>query len=170
MSRVTRLALQADALQLAELRWLSREEHEQRAEPLETFTPRFTAWLVTALGSGLWLAAVACDGAELVGCMFLQRIATVPVPGGTSLRQWGYITHAYVRPPHRRHGLGTAMLELLIDQARHLKLHELHVWPSVAAVSLYTRAGFLSPEEVRAAVPPDAPSYVLPLKQVGAHV
>lgn len=164
MSRLTRLALQSDAIQLAELRWLSREEREQRAEPLETFTPRFTAWLVTALASGLWLAAVACDDAQQVGCMFLQRIATVPVPGGPSTREWGYVTHAYVRPPHRRQGLGTSMLDLLIHQARHLKLHELHVWPSITAVSLYTRAGFLSPEEVRAAVPPDAPSYVLPLK------
>ena len=165
-----RLALPSDALQLAELRWLSRDEHEQRAEPLETFTPRFTAWLVTALDSGSWLAAVAGEDAGLVGCMFLQRIATVPVPGGAASRQWGYITHAYVRPPHRRQGLGTGMLELLIDQARHLKLHELHVWPSMAAVSLYTRADFQSPEEVRAAVPPDAPSYVLPLKHVGTHV
>jgi ribosomal protein S18 acetylase RimI-like enzyme len=165
-----RLALKSDALQLAELRWLSREEHEQRAEPLEIFTPRFNSWLVTALGSGLWLGAVAPEGAELVGCMFLQRIATVPVPGGTLSRQWGYITHAYVRPPHRRQGLGTSMLELLIVQARQLKLHELHVWPSVAAVSLYTRAGFLSPEEVRATVPPDEPSYVLPIKQLGSNL
>ena len=52
-----RLALQSDAIQLAELRWLSREEHDQRAEPLEIFTPRFTAWLVTAFGSGMWLAS-----------------------------------------------------------------------------------------------------------------
>lgn len=168
MSHLTRFALQSDAIQLAELRWLSREEHDQRAEPLEIFTPRFTAWLVTAFGSGMWLAAVASGGAQLTGCMFLQRIATVPVPGGASTREWGYVTHAYVRPPYRRQGLGTSLLELLIDQACHLNLHELHVWPSVAAVSLYTRAGFLSPEEVRAAVPPDAPSYVLPLKQVGS--
>lgn len=162
-----RLALQSDSVQLAELRWLSRQADEQGAESLEEFTPRFTAWLVTALGSSQWLAAVASDGAVLVGCMFLQRIATVPVPGGTLPRQWGYITHAYVRPPYRRQGLGSSMLGLLIDQASHLKLHELHVWPSVEAVSLYTRAGFRSPEEVKVTVPPDAPSYVLPLKQVG---
>jgi hypothetical protein len=55
------------------------------------------------------------------------------------------------------------MLELIIGQARQLQLHELHVWPSVAAVSLYTRAGFLSPEQLRATEPPDEPSYVLPL-------
>lgn len=94
--------------------------------------------------------------------MYLQRVATVPVPGVAS-RHWGYITHAFVRAPHRNHGLGTGMLKLLIETARQLKLHELHVWPSMVAVSLYTRSGFLSPEQLRAAVPPDEPSYVLAL-------
>jgi GNAT superfamily N-acetyltransferase len=162
-THVVRLALPFDVARLAELRWLSREPHEQRAEPLSEFTPRFSAWLVTALESGFWFAAVAPRNTQLAGCMFLQRVATVPVPGVLS-RHWGYITHAYVRAPHRNQSLGTSMLELLISQARQLQLHELHVWPSVAAASLYTRAGFLSPEQVRASEPPDESSYVLRLQ------
>lgn len=157
-----RFALPSDAAQLAELRWLSREPHEQRAEPLAEFTPRFSAWLATALGSGQWFAAVSPSSAQLVGCMYLQMVATVPVPGVLS-RHWGYITHAFTREPYRNQGLGTRMLEILIEQARQLQLHELHVWPSIAAVSLYARAGFLSPEQLRAAEPPDESSFVLPL-------
>lgn len=160
---MVRLALPSDAAQLAELRWLSRESYEQQAEPLVEFTPRFAAWFVSALSSGSWLAAVASSNTYLVGCMFLQRVATVPVPGLPE-RYWGYVTHAFVRAPHRNQGSGTAMLELLIGKAQQLQLQELHVWPSVAAVSIYTRAGFLSPEQVRATVPPDEPSYVLPLR------
>lgn len=159
---MVRFARPSDATQLAELRWLSREPHEQRAEPLFEFTPRFSVWLTTALSSGLWSAAVAPSGAQLVGCMFLQQVATVPVPGVLS-RRWGYITHAFVRATHRNQSLGTHMLELLIIHARQFQLHELHVWPSAAAVSLYTRFGFLSPEQLRATHPPDEPSYVLPL-------
>jgi len=159
---IIRLAIPSDAAQLADLRWLSREPHAQRAEPLAEFTPRFSAWLATALDSGQWLAAVAPDSTQLVGCMFLQQVATVPVPGVLS-RHWGYITHSFVRETYRNQSLGTRMLELLIGQARQLQLHELHVWPSFAAVSLYTRAGFLSPEQLRAAEPPDESSYVLPL-------
>ena len=159
---MVRFALPSDAAQLAELRWLSREPHEQRAEPLVGFTSRFSVWLVPALSSGSWFAAVAPGSTHLVGCMFLQQVATVPVPGVLS-RHWGYITHAFVRAPYRNQSFGTRMLELLISQARQLQLHELHVWPSVAAVPLYTRAGFLSPEQLRAIEPPDEPSYVLPL-------
>ena len=55
------------------------------------------------------------------------------------------------------------MLDLLITRARKLELLELHVWPSSLAVSLYTRAGFLSPEQLRALPDPDEPSFVLPL-------
>jgi GNAT superfamily N-acetyltransferase len=157
-----RLALPTDASQLAELRWLSREPAERNAETLAEFTPRFSAWLTGALASESWLAAVAPGEVDLLGCMFLQRVPTVPVPGVQS-RHWGYVTHAFVREPHRCRGLGTRMLALLIHQARLLQLHELHVWPSVDAVSLYTRAGFLSPEQLRESVPRDEPSYVLPL-------
>jgi GNAT superfamily N-acetyltransferase len=160
---IVRLALPSDAAELAELRWLSRESHEQAAEQLGVFTPRFSAWLVEALNSTAWQAAVAPrDTGSLVGCMFLQRVATVPVPGVAS-RYWGYVTHAFVRAGHRNRGLGAHMLELLIHRARELQLHELHVWPSTAATTLYARAGFLSPERQRSLVPPEEASYVLPL-------
>ena len=157
-----RFARPSDSAQLAELRWLSRESHEQQAETLPEFSSRFSAWLDTALSSGSWYAAVASSNTQILGCMFLQRVSTVPVPGVPS-RHWGYITHAFVRTTHRNQGLGMGMLKLLIAKARELQLHELHVWPSVAAVSLYIRAGFLSPEQLRATVPPDESSYVLPL-------
>lgn len=159
---MVRFALPSDAAELAALRWLSRSAIEQAAEPLTAFTPRFAAWLGEALGSGSWFAAVAPDNQQLFGCMFLQRVATVPVPGLAS-RHWGYVTHAFVREAHRNGGLGKQMLELLIQQARRIGLEELHVWPSVPAVSLYTRAGFLSPEQQRASTPPDEPCHVLRL-------
>ena len=159
---MVRMAFPSDAAQLAELRWLSREPREQQAESIAAFTSRFSTWLAEAVGSGAWFVAVATGNSQLLGCMFLQRVATVPVPGVLS-RHWGYVTHAFVRPSHRNQGLGTNMLELLIRQARQLPLHELHVWPSLAAVPLYTRAGFLSPEQVRTMEPPDESSYVLPL-------
>lgn len=160
---MTRFAAPADAPHLARLRWLSRDVDERHRESAEAFAQRFSAWLVDALTSGAWHAAVA-HGREsgMVGCMYLQSIQTVPVPG-TLKRRWGYITHAYVEASSRTQGLGRAMLDLLIARARDLGLNELLVWPSAPAVSLYTRAGFLSPEDQRALPDPDEPSYVLPL-------
>lgn len=160
---IPRFAVPADATQLARLRWISREADEQAREDLEEFARRFSPWVVNALASDTWHVSVAqMKESGLVGCMYLQCIGTVPVPGILN-RRWGYVTHAFVDTPYRNLGLGRAMLELLIARARKLELLELHVWPSNPAVSLYARAGFLSPEKLRALPDPDEPSYVLRL-------
>jgi GNAT superfamily N-acetyltransferase len=158
-----RFARASDGLELARLRWASRSDAEREREAFVPFCERFNSWLAAALVSDAWHVAVATGaGEQLVGCMYLQAIATVPVPG-VALRRWGYVTHAYVDDAHRGRGTGTALLRLLVEQARALRLQELQVWPSARAVSLYTRAGFLSPESQRAGTEPDEPSHVLPL-------
>jgi ribosomal protein S18 acetylase RimI-like enzyme len=162
MQPVIRPGAAHDAAELASLRWESRDESERAREPFDTFAPRFASWLQQAVRSRDWHIAVACAGARIVGCMFLRRVDTVPVPGIRE-RAWGYVTHAYVAPEWRNRGIGRAMLGQLIEVARALGLVELHTWPSQRAISLYRRAGFLSPESQRASVPPDEPSYVLPL-------
>ena len=158
-----RFATFSDAHELARLRWLSRPEHDQGAEVLKAFAERFQPWLHNALSSGSWWAAVGVrDSESLAGCMYLQRVATVPVPGMQS-RAWGYVTHAFVEEASRGQGLGTALLAFLVRKAREEKLEELQVWPSSQAVSLYIRAGFISPEALRAMHHPEEASYVLPL-------
>jgi len=158
-----RFAVPSDATQLARLRWLSRDANELVPYSIDEFSRRFAPWLVDALASGNWHAVVApVSESSVVGCMYLQCINTVPVPGNLN-RRWGYVTHAFVESAYRNRGLGREMLDLLIARARSLDLHELHVWPSVPAVTLYTRAGFLSPERLRAQPDPNESSYVLPL-------
>jgi GNAT superfamily N-acetyltransferase len=151
-----------DAGQLARLRWASRGDDEQVPFSYDEFRHRFSSWLLDALASGTWHAAVIPKEAGLVGCMYLQCVATVPVPGVID-RRWGYVTHAYVEEAYRNRGNGRKMLELLVAKAHDLALHELHVWPSRPAVTLYTRAGFLSPEQQRALPTGDEPSYILSL-------
>ena len=157
-----RLASPDDAGALAHLRWESRSQTERAREPQAGFLLRFRDWFRRVHGKSGWHAAVAQTTAGVCGCMYLQIVPTVPVPGVES-RAWGYVTHAFVREEHRRSGLGTAMLELLVRQGREVGLTELHVWPSIRAASLYVRAGFMSPERQRACDPEEEPSYVLPL-------
>jgi GNAT superfamily N-acetyltransferase len=156
-----RFALEGDANALAELRWASRSLREQASESKESFVQRFVQWLSHALRSEDWQIAVAQpSGGPLIGCMYLRVIETVPVPGIAG-RAWGYVTHAFVQEGARGDGVGTALLAQLIHRSRSLQLHELQVWPSAAAVSLYARAGFQSPEAQRASG--EEASYLLPL-------
>ncbi len=162
MQNTVRLATREDATELALLRWESRSDAERGLEDQARFLGRFHDWYQRTHGSPGWCTAVAQTHAGVCGCMYLQVVPTVPVPG-MEARAWGYITHAFVRDRQRRAGLGTAMLALLVAQGRLAGLTELHVWPSHDAISLYVRAGFMSPEAQRAFDPDEEPSYVLPL-------
>ena len=163
MTHLVRLATQHDASELAAIRWMSRSTDEQGRESAVAFARRFQAWLNEALTSNAWHAVVAERSSRIVGCMYLRIVDTVPVPGQAH-RAWGYVTHAFVRSEHRRLGIGTALLNALVSEARSLKLKELQVWPSNEAISLYSRAGFMSAEQLRAAPSPEEASYVLELR------
>lgn len=162
MDAIVRNGSLEDAHGLGALRWQSRSRAEQSLEAFESFEGRFVRWLRDALASQEWHVAVALDSELLVGCMYLRRVDTVPVPG-VDHRAWGYVTHAFVAAEFRNRGIGRAMLARLVSMAEALRLTELHVWPSQRAISLYARAGFLSPEKQRQGTPPDEPSYVLPI-------
>jgi ribosomal protein S18 acetylase RimI-like enzyme len=136
-----------DVVELARLRWDSRVE-EQANQSYQEFVRTCAAWLEQALSSGRWIIAVAStpDG-SLCGCMYLQYVEKVPVPGKIN-RAWGYVTNSYVSPEQRGRGIGGQLLNLLIDTARRYPLEFLIVWPSEEAVSLYQRAGFRLASEV----------------------
>lgn len=160
-----RFACPSDAGELARLRWRSRSPDEQQREDCARFTQRFVAWFGAADTARAWHVAVA-EGSDagLVGCMYLRVVETVPVPGAPA-RAWGYVTHAFVIETERGNGVGRALLAHLVARGRELDLKELQVWPSNRAVSLYVRAGFLSPETLRSGRDPEEASYVLPLAE-----
>lgn len=137
----------ADAAELARLRWEYRVQDQTRQAHHE-FLRECEIWLKEALTSGQWTIAVAeSEGQTLCGCMYLQCVSKVPIPGAIA-RAWGYVTNAYVCPEQRGHGTGRDLLNLLIDVARTRELEFLIVWPSEEAVTLYERAGFRPAAEV----------------------
>lgn len=158
---VIREADAADVAELARLRWDSRADEQSRS-PREEFLRECEAWLRDRLASDRWVMAVAASGPRLRGCLFLQCVEKVPVPGSTK-RAWGYVTHAFVDPEARGRGIGERLLELLIRAARDRRLEFLIVWPSRAAVDFYRRAGFLPVSRAHAG-PDDEPPLELPLE------
>lgn len=146
MQYIVREATPEDAGELARLRWEFRVE-DQPAQPRAEFLEKCATWLQVALRSDRWVIAVADTGeGTLCGCMYLQMIDKVPVPGAIQ-RAWGYVTNSYVASEHRRLGLGRKLLDLLIAAARARALEFLIVWPSAEAVPFYRRAGFCTVAE-----------------------
>src|SRR6476659_5801151 len=143
-----REATPADAAELARLRWDFHGSNEGNHLRLD-FLKDCEAWLHEALASGRWTIVVAeSHPASLIGCMYLQCIDKVPDPGAIC-RKWGYVTNCYVAIEHRGQGLGTKLLQFLINDARGRGLEFLIVWPSEASVSFYSRVGFISMSEAQ---------------------
>jgi GNAT superfamily N-acetyltransferase len=141
-----REATRSDISELVRLRWDSRAE-EQAGHSRAKFFCECEAWLHEALASGRWIVAVAeTEQNKLMGCMYLQCVTKVPVPG-QSQRAWGYITNAFVEADKRAHGAGKQLLDFLIEAAKNRVLEFLIVWPSVEAVTFYKRSGFQSVED-----------------------
>ena len=147
MTHTIREAHLQDARELARLRWEYRVE-DQPAQEFEHFVGKCEPWLRTAIDSDRWVIAVATSPNDsLCGCMYLQRVDKVPIPGEIK-RSWGYVTNSYVSAEQRGQGIGQGLLDLLVDVARTRGLEFLIVWPSEGAVSLYERAGFRPASEV----------------------
>jgi len=142
MIYTVRMATAEDARELARLRWEFRVE-EQVRQTREEFIDACEEWLIEALNAGNWVVAVVeSESSSLGGCIYLQCVEKVPVPGELR-RAWGYVTNSYVSPELRGAGIGGKLLDILCDAGRERMLEFLIVWPSKKAVPFYQRAGFL---------------------------
>jgi GNAT superfamily N-acetyltransferase len=136
-----------DVYDLARLRWELYVEHDGPSEePFEAYRDRFVAFALQALASGAWHAWVARDGDRVVGAMWLQTVARVPIPGRRA-GPIGYLTNAYVTPDHRDQGLGARILEGIADWCREHRYSLVIVWPTERSRPFYGRGGFGRPDE-----------------------
>ena len=130
-----------DVPDLARLRWQLYAEQEGSREPLETYQDRFVAFALRALATDRWHAWVARDGAGPIGAMWLHTIERVPVPGKVA-GPIGYLTNVYVVPEHRSGGLGSRMLERVVEWCRAQGFSCLITWPTSRSRPFYRRGGF----------------------------
>jgi ribosomal protein S18 acetylase RimI-like enzyme len=147
-----RAAREADALELARLRWdLTFEGHEDEAvESRDAFAARFAERWSSFLASGRWFVAVAegtVTEGRLIGCVWLEVVDRVPRPIRHA-DEMGYVTNVYVVPDRRNEGIGSRLLTTVMAESRRRGLAELFVWPSDASIAFYRRAGFSQSSEV----------------------
>lgn len=147
VSPVTRLATKSDTRQLAQMRWdFHNEDKEPITQTIEDFAKRFESFLGEALDSGRWFVWVAEVKGEIVSHIFVYVVPKVPRPSRTT-DAWGYVTNVYTAPQHRGHGVGSKLMEAVVQWARSEELELLLVWPSDDSTDFYRRAGFIkSPE------------------------
>lgn len=85
-----------------------------------------------------WLADVA---GRPVGFVDLAIVVRPPRPGHAAIRR-GYLDSAFVLEPYRNHGVGTTLLNAMLDHARHRDIARVLLYPTAKSVPFYQRAGF----------------------------
>jgi GNAT superfamily N-acetyltransferase len=135
---VIRRAGDDDVAAIAALR---REWTEEQDEPREDagFEARFTDWYQTESSRRVTWVAEA-DGA-LVGMVNLVVFSRMPRPGHQP-SQWGYVGNAFVLAPYRNRGVGTRLLNALLEYTTNHRFARVVVSPSDRSIPFYRRAGF----------------------------
>ncbi|MFK3983861.1 GNAT family N-acetyltransferase [Micromonospora sp. NPDC050397] len=143
MQATVRRATATDAPALARLNWRHRvEEGDQTVTPgtdRATFLDYFASWMADHVSTHLPFVAEV-DG-RLAGVAWLMLAERVPSPMRLD-RRTGDVQSVYVVPELRGRGIGTALLDAVLHEARDRELEHVTVHSGTRAVSLYLRSGF----------------------------
>ena len=140
---IYRMATEADADELAQMRWDFRLEEAPRTTVHDqaSFLKACAAFLQEGLREQRWTYWVAQYDSQIVSHIYIQRIPKVPKSNKLD-DALGYVTNVYTRPTYRGQGIGTQLMTHVLAWATEQDLESLIVWPSETSVRFYERAGF----------------------------
>jgi GNAT superfamily N-acetyltransferase len=137
-----RRATPADAATLARLRaelFLEQGQTIDPARPFDRLCAEACADVLRRDQGRAWLAESA-DGAP-VGSAALLLFPRLPTPAFPA-RSEGFLSSVYTRPEWRRRGVGRALIEAALGEARALKLGRVRLHATAGGAPLYTAFGF----------------------------
>lgn len=143
MKPVIRLADKADIPELVRLRlaYFAEEFGTLAPEQIAAISAQLPQYFSEQLGSGcIAPAAVRPDG-TLAACALLTvsvKPANPFFPNGRT----GYVLGVYTEPAERGKGLATAIMQLLQEEAKRLKLDQVTLSASDMGKPIYEKIGF----------------------------
>jgi GNAT superfamily N-acetyltransferase len=127
---------------LAGLRHDFRTRNVAGDEDRETFVTRCEEWMRERLAEGgLWRCWIAEQDGRAVGNIWLNLIEKIPNPAPET-ESHAYITNFYVLESVRGHGVGSRLLETVLEWCKEQRVHAAILWPSDRSRPLYERNGF----------------------------
>ena len=99
-------------------------------------------FVVELMGEDSGQVLVASDGSELIGYVMFQNEVRPPLE---LAHRTGYVMDLYVKPSHRRRGVGERLLRSCLDMVKSKGVThvQLRVWnANETAIALYRKLGF----------------------------
>lgn len=154
-----RTADESDVVTLAEMRWEFQTEDNDN-QPIVSKT-EFVEVCSDFLRQGLiqknWVYWIAELEGEIVSHIFVQRVRGIPRPFWLN-NAYGYVSNVYTKPAYRRQGIGTHLMQQVLNWAKHQEIDVLIVSISEESVTFYERAGFTAKNEWMECLIKDYPS------------
>jgi len=138
-----RLATVSDIESLLRLRVLMQKEVNSVADDAvpARFLEQARAYFVESLGNGTYVSAVAIADGEMVaanGVVFYRKAPTIT--GGTGI--FGHVSNVYTEAAWRRQGIATALMNLVVEEARARGAERLHLGALAVGKHVYEAVGF----------------------------
>jgi GNAT superfamily N-acetyltransferase len=143
-----RTADETDVVALAEMRWEFQTE-DNDSTPIVSkaeFVEICSNFLKQGLLQKNWVYWIAELEGEIVSHIFIQRVRGVPRPTWLN-NAYGYVSNVYTKPTYRRQGIGTELMQQVLNWARHQEIDVLIVSISEESLTFYERAGFTAKNE-----------------------
>lgn len=143
-----RWARPSDAPALAQLRWDWAAESRLPVESFSEFSLRFGQHFLTVSADVL----LAVDDVP-IGMAWLLQVPRPPDPDG-QVRLGGDLQSVYVVPALRGQGIGTQLVQAVLERAWSLGMARVTVQSGRRALPVYARLGFEASEHLRQVLAP----------------
>lgn len=132
-----RTADESDVNTLAEMRWEFQIEDNDLSPIVSKteFIEVCSGFLRQGLIQKNWVYWIAELEGEIVSHIFVQRVRGVPRPFWLN-NAYGYVSNVYTKPAYRRRGIGSQLMQHVLNWARHQEIDVLIDYEAVGGVKL----------------------------------
>ncbi|MHA1171438.1 MAG: GNAT family N-acetyltransferase [Candidatus Heimdallarchaeota archaeon] len=138
-----RLATKDDIPQLAELRieFIKEVRLEYPKDRIDEYREVMINYFEKEMSSGNFVAWLAIANNEIIATSGLITIQRVPQFWNISGKE-AYIMNMYTKPEWRNKGIGTAILDKLLDEAKSRNIIAVKLYATPLGKHLYEKRGF----------------------------
>ena len=144
MSFTLRLATKDDIPELIELRikFLKEVHSNPSEEELESIQEHLKRYFQKSMKDGTFLAWLAVDeNGDVIATSGLVIVSKVPQTWNPTGKE-SYIFNMYTIPSWRRKGIGSTLLEKLLEESKARGIHHVDLHASELGRSVYEKFGF----------------------------
>jgi len=128
------------------VRFLNEQYNHPEDDKTETLRNSLLEYFSEAIPSSDFIAWVAEFDGKIIGTGGMVVWKMPARYGGVESGKLGYLLNFYTVPEARRRGIGTRLLNKLIENAISLGLKYLHLHASKDGIDVYRKAGFVEPK------------------------